>query len=115
MDEDPELARLREIVTAWNEMDLAAQGRALRFLQSKYESALKAKEISVTDRATPVTQAVAELLPQQAEWSVRALMAALTGMEVQARSKEVYNALGYLTRTRKARKLGYGRYASCLN
>ncbi len=49
--------------------------------------------------------AIAELLPKQNEWTVTEIRE-----KVDAPAKEIFNALGYLTRKKMVRRLGYGRY-----
>lgn len=55
--------------------------------------------------------AVVDLLPLRAQWSVAELKDAVRNHGVEASPKQLYNALGYLTRRRRVRRVGYGRYA----
>lgn len=54
--------------------------------------------------------AVIRLLPSKTEWSVDDLKQRVESEGVVARPKEIYNALGYLTRKGRIRRIGYGRY-----
>lgn len=62
-------------------------------------------------RAGEVLGALVRLLPQQRSWTVEALKESVEASGVEAPSKELYNALGYLTRKGRIRRVGYGRYS----
>jgi hypothetical protein len=64
-------------------------------------------------RAGDVLGAVIHLLAKSpsSEWSVRELKNAIDHHGIEATVKEIYNALGYLTRKRKIQRTGHGRYA----
>jgi hypothetical protein len=62
-------------------------------------------------RAGDVLGAVIHLLPKRPEWTVQELIDAVGAHNIEATAKEIYNALGYLTRKRKIQRMGYGRYA----
>lgn len=55
---------------------------------------------------TGVLYAVRELLSNHAEWTTTELKRQLCDVS----TKEIYNALGYLTRKRQVTRIGYGRY-----
>jgi len=62
-------------------------------------------------RAGDVLGALIHLLPKRAGWTVQELKQAIGEHGIAASPKEIYNALGYLTRKRKIQRTGYGRYA----
>jgi hypothetical protein len=62
-------------------------------------------------RAGDVLGAVIHLFPKKAEWTVQELLAQLEAYGVAHTAKEVYNALGYLTRKQKIQRTGHGRYS----
>jgi len=57
-----------------------------------------------------VLGAVVQLLPRRTEWTVDGLKQEIAARGVEASAKEVYNSLGYLTRKKRIRRVGYGRY-----
>ena len=61
-------------------------------------------------RAGEVLGAIVRLLPQKQNWSVADVKAEVAATGIQAEPKEIYNALGYLTRKGRVRRVGYGRY-----
>jgi hypothetical protein len=61
-------------------------------------------------RAGDVLGALIYLLPKRQEWTVQELMDLLLEQGVEHKPKEVYNALGYLTRKHKIQRTGHGRY-----
>jgi len=61
-------------------------------------------------RAGDVLGAIVRLLPERRDWTVEDLKRCIDEQKVEASNKSVYNALGYLTRTGRVRRVGYGRY-----
>jgi hypothetical protein len=61
-------------------------------------------------KAGEVLEAIILALPQRRDWTVEALRKTVEQGGVSATPKEVYNAVGYLTRKRHMRRVGYGRY-----
>jgi hypothetical protein len=61
-------------------------------------------------RAGGVLDAIIRLLPQRRDWTVEDLKAGVGSRGVEATPKEIYNALGYLTRKGHIRRVGYGQY-----
>jgi hypothetical protein len=61
-------------------------------------------------QAGDVLSAIVRLFPKRREWTVEELKRNVRAQGVQAEVKEIYNALGYLTRKRKIQRIGYGRY-----
>jgi hypothetical protein len=61
-------------------------------------------------RAGGVLGAVVRLLPRSSEWTVEQVKHQVAAEGVSATSKEIYNAIGYLTRKGHIRRVGYGRY-----
>ncbi len=53
---------------------------------------------------------IVRLLPERRDWTVEELKQEIDQQQVEASKKEVYNALGYLTRTGRIQRVGYGRY-----
>lgn len=54
---------------------------------------------------------IGRLLPQRDVWNVSDLQRGVAAAGVNASAKQIYNALGYLTRKSKVRRRGYGRYS----
>jgi hypothetical protein len=61
-------------------------------------------------RAGEVLGAIVRLLPRRRDWTVDDLKRSIDAETVEARPKEIYNALGYLVRKGRIRRVGYGRY-----
>lgn len=61
-------------------------------------------------RAGEVLGAVILAFPQRDKWSVEALRETVQAQGVQAAPKEIYNALGYLVRKGRIRRVAYGQY-----
>ena len=61
-------------------------------------------------QAGEVLGTIVQLLPRRQNWNVTELKEQVAAAGVQATAKEVYNALGYLTRKGHIRRVGYGRY-----
>ena len=61
-------------------------------------------------RAGGVLGAVVQLIPLDREWTVKELRQQLEQDGTSIANKELFNAVGYLTRKGHIRRLGYGRY-----
>jgi len=61
-------------------------------------------------RAGDVLGTIVQLLPQRKNWTVAELKQHIDKQGVSASPKEVYNAIGYLARTGRVTRVGYGRY-----
>jgi hypothetical protein len=62
-------------------------------------------------RAGDVLGAVVYLLPKRSEWRVQELKKQIDDYGIEASAKEIYNALGYLTRKGKIKRIGHGLYS----
>lgn len=65
---------------------------------------------AATPRAGKVLGTIVRLLPHRSEWTVTDVRQEVESEGVEATTKEIYNALGYLTRKRRIKRIGYGRY-----
>jgi hypothetical protein len=63
-----------------------------------------------TERAGDVLSTIVRLLPSRRDWKVEDLRRSIDAQKVEATPKEVYNALSYLVRKGRVRRIGYGRY-----
>jgi hypothetical protein len=63
-----------------------------------------------TERAGDVLATIVRLLPSRRQWKVEDLRQGVDAQNVEATPKEVYNALSYLARKGRIRRVGYGRY-----
>lgn len=61
-------------------------------------------------RAGEVLGAIIRWMPREREWTVEEAKKAVFERAENASPKEVYNAIGYLVRTGRLRRLGYARY-----
>lgn len=111
----PVLKSKQRVATAERENVLEAVRLLLRSLPVS-EQELVLAELSdalrpiPVPRAGPVLGSVVRLLPQKEEWAVSEIKQQVEAEGTQASNKEIYNALGYLTRKGHVRRLGYGRY-----
>ena len=63
-----------------------------------------------TPRAGEVLGTIVKFLPRRREWSVGDIKQEIDSQGVRASTKNSYNALGYLTRKKHIKRVGYGRY-----
>lgn len=63
-----------------------------------------------TPRAGPVLDSVVNVLPRKESWSVSEIKEAVADDGVEAKPKEIYNAISYLARRGQIKQVGYGRY-----
>lgn len=61
-------------------------------------------------RAGDVLGAIIKFLPRKREWTADDVKKNVDAMGISASPREVYNALGYLTRKGRIQKAGYGKY-----
>jgi hypothetical protein len=61
-------------------------------------------------RAGDVLGAVVRWIPRDSKWTVEDAKQGVAAQGVAATPKEIYNAIGYLTRKQHIRRIGYGRY-----
>lgn len=61
-------------------------------------------------KAGDVLGAVVKLLPRQKTWTVAGIREEVERQGVEATQKEVYNAVGYLSKRGHIRRISYGRY-----
>lgn len=63
-----------------------------------------------TPNAGDVLGVVVQLMPRTGTWTVDDLRRTIEKSGVEAKPKEIYNALGYLTRRKHIQRISYGRY-----
>lgn len=63
-----------------------------------------------TPNAGDVLGVVVQLMPRTGTWTVEDLKKTIEKSGVEAKPKEIYNALGYLTRRKHIQRISYGRY-----
>lgn len=61
-------------------------------------------------RGGEVLATIVRLFRKGDKWTVEGLKQAISERGVEASAREIYNALGYLTRKKKIQRVGYGRY-----
>ncbi|HKT18997.1 MAG TPA: hypothetical protein VJR47_13205 [Stellaceae bacterium] len=61
-------------------------------------------------RAGDVLGAVVRLVPARRKWTISEIKSEVAGQGIEASDKEVYNAVGYLTRGKHLKRVGYGQY-----
>jgi hypothetical protein len=61
-------------------------------------------------RAGEVLGAIIHWMPREREWTVEEAKKAVFERAENSSPKEVYNAIAYLVRTRRLRRVGYARY-----
>lgn len=63
-----------------------------------------------TPNAGDVLNAVIHFMPRSGPWTVEDLRKRIESSGVDVKPKEVYNAIGYLTRRKHIQRISYGRY-----
>lgn len=86
--------------------DDAAIGRAYK---AGYEAGYEAGRSTQAPRYSNLPSVILSRLPI-GEWRTEDARKQVAATGVQATPKQVFNALGYLTRRGRVRRLGYGRY-----
>lgn len=77
---------------------------------AEQERVLRTVRPATTPRAGKVLDTVIRLLPREKAWTVGKVRQDVAAAGIEATAKEVYNAVGYLTRKGHVTRLGYGRY-----
>jgi hypothetical protein len=105
--------------------DKAADGQsrkiveAIRTLLSALPEAEQEKVLAeLTDALHPISTpkggavlgAIVKFLPRRPAWHMKEIKEEVARSQVEATTKEVYNALAYLTRKGHVTRVGYGRY-----
>lgn len=61
-------------------------------------------------RSGPVLRTLADLITRQQDWTVREMMDGLAERGIAAPPKQVFNAIGYMTRKGELQRVGHGTY-----
>lgn len=61
-------------------------------------------------RAGDVLGTIVRLLPLRKDWTIEDIKNGVVNRGIEAKPKDIYNAIGYLTRKRKIKRVGRGRY-----
>jgi hypothetical protein len=61
-------------------------------------------------QAGEVLGTLLQLMPRDRDFSVAELKSSISKQDASATAKEIHNAIGYLTRKKHIRRIGYGRY-----
>ena len=105
--ETPTDAAARELAAAietiLSRASLAERETVIRLLAEKLKPDSSAK-------AGDVLGVLLRILPKRAEWTIGVLKKEVSARGVAATPKQVFNAVGHLTRTGRITRVGYGRY-----
>ncbi|ULO24237.1 hypothetical protein [Methylocystis sp. SB2] len=93
----------RAIKTLLDPLPPAEQEQVIR----KLAEALRSE---TAPKAGDVLNTIVRLLPKQRDWSVQAIKKEVEDRGIEASDKSIYNAIGYLTRKGRMRRIGYGQY-----
>ncbi len=107
--------------TTYDSAEAHSQGvadsiKALLKLLPPQERERVLREITETLRPFPAAKAekvmgtIVRLFPRDKSWTVEELKEKIAESGIDARPKEVYNAVGYLARKGHIHRIGYGRY-----
>jgi hypothetical protein len=100
-------AAARELAAAIETMlsrsSLAERETVVRLLAERLRPNTSAK-------AGDVLGTILRILPKRAEWTIGEFKKGVADRGVAATPKQVFNAVGHLTRTRRITRIGYGRY-----
>jgi hypothetical protein len=91
------------IETMLSRASLAERETVIRLLAEKLKPNTSAK-------AGDVLGVILRILPKRTEWTVSDLKKGVADRGVTATPKQVFNAVGHLTRTGRITRVGYGRY-----
>lgn len=61
-------------------------------------------------RSGDVLNSVVRFLPKRSQWTAKAIREEVAASGVQATSREVFNAIGYLIRKGRVKRMGSGQY-----
>lgn len=100
----PEAARLLKAI--WELVPLLPVVDQQRFA----DEIVKAVRPIPAFRSGDVLGSVVRFLPKQAQWTAKAIREEVAASGVQATSREVFNAIGYLIRKGRVKRLGNGHY-----
>jgi hypothetical protein len=84
-------------------LDLAERQQALK----EIEEAIRPIP---APRAGKVLAEIVQLLPSRRFWTAEDIKQQIAARGISATPKAIYNSLGYLVRTKRIKRVGYGRY-----
>jgi hypothetical protein len=106
-DADPaDLRSAQTVALVWTLVDSLPATARERF----YREVAEKIRSTTAPRAGDVLGTIIRLLPRQKAWSVAELKQRVDDNGVEATAKEIYNAIGYLARKGRVRRIAYGRY-----
>jgi len=77
--------------------------RSIRSLIAKYK-------IGATTRSGKLLGVILNFLPKQERWSLTEIKQQIDNEGVEAEQKQIFNAMQYLKKTGRVRRIGYGQY-----
>ena len=99
-----EARRLADAIeTMLSGYSLADRETVIRLLSEKIKP-------DTSTKAGDVLGTLLRILPKRNEWTVDELKKGVSERGVTATNKQVFNAVGHLTRTGRIKRIGYGRY-----
>jgi hypothetical protein len=102
-ESDRVVAFANAIKTMMDSLPLGEREQVLRRLTEMLKS-------ETAPKAGDVLSVIVRLLPKKRDWTVQDLKNRVAEHGVEASQKEIYNAVGYLTRKGRMRRVGYGQY-----
>lgn len=66
--------------------------------------------IGATSRSGKLLGTILKILPQKERWSVAEIKQQIDDRGIEAEQKQIFNAMQYLKRTGRVRRVGYGQY-----
>lgn len=73
-------------------------------------ASLRGAELIPASRAGDVLKSVVHFLPRKQKWTATEIKSEIAKSGVEASSREVFNAIGYLVRKKRVKRMGAGRY-----
>jgi len=90
---------------------LAANNREVDRRREAEAECERLRRLVELPRASDLIDTIRRLIGSRAEWKVADLRLAIRESGIESDEKTIANGLAYLTRRKKVRRIGYGRYA----
>lgn len=104
---DPDQARLEQTLAL---LDTLVASLPTAEVEQFIRNQMAKHKIGATTRSGKLLGTILKILPQQERWSVTEIRQRIGDEGVEAEQKQVFNAMQYLKRTGRVRRIGYGQY-----
>lgn len=104
---DPEDARLEQTLAL---LDTLVASLPAVEIEQFIRAQIAKHKIGATTRSGKLLGTILKILPQKQRWSVAEIKQQVDDHGVAAEQKQIFNAMQYLKRTGRIRRIGYGQY-----